>query len=68
MRLLKEDKHGKIKIPLGRVLKAVGEEPRDIGGLVVEKYDDIMEGREIWYVTLPKEGLTEPSGTEGADQ
>lgn len=55
MRMLMRNDKGTIKIAVGKILKAVGVEKMNFLNLEIEKYQDQMEHREIYYIIIPNE-------------
>jgi len=54
MRLLRTDQKGIIRVPIGRIMNAVGLEKNNYKGLLIEEYQDVMEHSKIYYVVIPR--------------
>jgi len=55
MRVLNADpKTNVVKVSVGRIMNALGVEKASYTSLPIEKYQDIMEHREIYFVVIPR--------------
>jgi len=68
MRLLKQMDTGQIKVPVGRIMKKLGLEGIDFTNLEVEKHVDSVDGRDTYYVILPKKNKAEVGNGDADEQ